>query len=65
MLPKDAKARRDKVNEKTMEQTQVNNHFKVLKPEDKPAPYSDKLYQEVSIRWLVEMDQVQHIRLIF
>jgi len=65
MLPKDAKARRDEANEKTMEQTQVDDHFKVLKPEDKPAPYSDKLFQEVSIRWLVETDQVQHVRLIF
>ncbi|KAM6496901.1 hypothetical protein JOM56_007374 [Amanita muscaria] len=41
MLPEDAKARRLEALEKVMEQTQVDDHFHPMKPEDKPTPYSD------------------------
>jgi hypothetical protein len=58
MLPEDAKARRQEALEKAMEQTQVDDHFKILKPEDKPIPYSDNLFKDASIQWLVETDQV-------
>ena len=58
MLPEDTKARRREVLEKAMEQSQVDDHFPLLKPEDKPVPYSDDLFKEASIQWLVETDQV-------
>jgi hypothetical protein len=58
MLPEDAKARRQEALEKAMEQTQVDDHFKILKPEDKPVPYSESLFKDALIQWLVETDQV-------
>jgi hypothetical protein len=58
MLPEDMKARRQEVLKKAMEQSQVDDHFQLLKPEDRPVPYSDALFKEASIQWLVETDQV-------
>jgi hypothetical protein len=58
MLPEDARARRQEALEKVMEQAQVDDHFLPLKPEDKPVPYSDGLFKEASIQWLIETDQV-------
>ncbi|KAF8346629.1 hypothetical protein F5887DRAFT_883096, partial [Amanita rubescens] len=58
MLPDDTKARRAALLEdQTLRQTEVDEHFTTLKPEDKPQPYSDKLFEEVAIRWLIETDQ--------
>lgn len=58
MLPDDAKARRQKDLERALEQTQVNDHFHLVKPEDKPEPYSDNGFREAAIQWLIETDQV-------
>jgi hypothetical protein len=58
MLPNDAKARRREALEKAMEQTQVSDHFQVVKPEDKPEAYSDDVFKEATLRWLIETDQV-------
>ncbi|KIL54591.1 hypothetical protein M378DRAFT_31215, partial [Amanita muscaria Koide BX008] len=55
MLPEDAKARRKERDSK--EQTQLENHFQRVNPGDKPAPYSDELFKEALIRWLIETDQ--------
>jgi hypothetical protein len=58
MLPNDAKARRRETIEKSMEQSQVSDHFNIVKPEDKPEPYSDNVFKDATIQWLVETDQV-------
>jgi hypothetical protein len=58
MLPEDAKARRKAALEKVMEQTQVDDHFRPMKPEDKPTPYSDEVFKQAAIQWLIETDQV-------
>jgi hypothetical protein len=57
MLPEDTKTRKAEIKEK-LEQTQVNDHFKKVQPESKPEPYSDELFREAAIQWLVETDQV-------
>jgi hypothetical protein len=57
MLPDDTKARKHDLQQK-IHQTQVNEHFDKAKPEDKPEPYSDELFKEAAIQWLVETDQV-------
>lgn len=61
MLPEDAKARRKEATANAKEQTQVNDHFHKVNPEDKPAPYSDEFFNEAAIRWLIETDQVCYI----
>jgi hypothetical protein len=63
MLPEDAKARREQAAADAKEQTQVDDHFHKLNPEDKPAPYSDVFFREAAIRWLIETDQVCYISL--
>ena len=57
MLPDDTKASRAAALE-TLLQTQVNAHFKVADPNDKPIPFSDELFKEAAIQWLIETDQV-------
>jgi hypothetical protein len=59
MLPEDAKARRKEALEKLIEQTQVNDHFHPMMPDDKPTPYSDEAFKEAAIQWLIETDQVR------
>jgi len=57
MLPEDSKARRDAAAEK-LKQSQVDDHFTVIPEEEKPTPYTDELFKEVAIQWLIETDQV-------
>ena len=57
MIPEDAKARHAEAITK-MEQTQVDDHFHRVGPEDKPMPYSDGAFKDAAIRWLIETDQV-------
>jgi hypothetical protein len=58
MLPEDTKSRKAEIEEK-LQQTQVNDHFEKVQPEKKPEPYSDELFKEAAIQWLVETDQVR------
>ena len=57
MIPEDMKARRSEAAVK-MEQTQVDDHFHPVGPEDKPMPYSDVAFKDAAIQWLIETDQV-------
>lgn len=60
MLPDDAKER--KAAERVMlQQTQVNDHFPTIKPEDKPLPYTDEIFKEAAIEWLIQTDQVSFL----
>jgi hypothetical protein len=58
MLSDDAKARRSEALENVRQQMQLSDHFHTIKPEDKPEPYSDELFKDAAIQWLIEMDQV-------
>ena len=57
MLPEDSKARRDAAAEK-LKQSQVDDHFTVVPEGEKPMPYSDEVFKEAAIQWLIETDQV-------
>jgi hypothetical protein len=61
MIPEDAKARRQEAILDVKEQSQVDNHFMRIKPEDRLVPFSDKLFKDAAMRWLIETDQVGHI----
>ena len=54
MLPDDAKARRQSTGNQ-LQQTVLDGHL-----EERPVviPYSDTLFQEAAIQWLIETDQV-------
>lgn len=58
MLPEDTKERRQALAEQTLRQSAVDDHFKPATPEDKPTPYSDELFKEAAIQWLIETNQV-------
>jgi hypothetical protein len=64
MLPEDSKAHKAELH-KTMQQLQVNDHFKVVPPEEKPRLYSNELFKEAAIQWLIETDQVSCISFKF
>ena len=63
MLPEDSKSCKAQIKEK-LEQTRVSDHFAKAQPKKKPEPYSDVLFKEAAIQWLVETDQV-HLALFF
>ena len=59
MLPKCSRERRLKAVERAQaDQTQVNSHFGPTPPkQEKQSPYSDELFNEAAIQWLIETDQ--------
>jgi len=58
MLLDDTKARCAQVLEENLRQMNVDDHFKPAPKEEKPDPYSDELFKEAAIEWLIEMNQV-------
>ena len=63
MLPKDTKAQKKKV--KVDSQTSLNLHLKEIPVKMCVIPYSDKLFQQTAIEWLVSMDQVSKTSNLF
>jgi hypothetical protein len=59
MLPEDSKARRAALLE-SLRQTNITEHFSEAKPENKPSPYSDDLFRQAAIQFLIETDQVSY-----
>ena len=59
MLPEDSKARHAQILEENLRQTNVNDHFKPAPKEEKPEPFSDELFKQAAIEWLVETNQVR------
>jgi len=41
-----------------VKQLQVDDHFTVIPEEEKPTPYTDKVFKEAAIQWLIETNQV-------
>jgi hypothetical protein len=60
MLPEDSAARKlDEASAASnLQQGRVDQHFETVKPEDKPVPYSDAIFREAAIQWLIQTDQV-------
>lgn len=63
MLPKDTKAWQQILHEASLHQTGVNDHFAKANPENKPKPYTNELYKEAAIQWLIETDQVREFQI--
>lgn len=60
MLPDDAKERRSQAHE-ALKQTRVGDHFTTVNPADdhkKLEPFSQEVFREAAIQWLIETDQV-------
>jgi hypothetical protein len=53
MLPKAAKAARQKAN-----QTFLDGHLKEVPKSEQVTPYSDATFREAAIEWLIATDQV-------
>ena len=64
MLPEDTEARRKVLTENLLKQTSVDEHFKPAAPVEKPQPYSDELFKEAAIEWLIETNQVHYLNLL-
>ena len=56
MLPKDAKSRRHAATMET--QRRLDPHLKEMPKKEIVIPYTDELFCEVAIEWLVSTDQV-------
>jgi hypothetical protein len=57
MLPEDTKERREALQ--SLQQSAVDEHFKAVAPEDKLIAYSDEVFKEATIEWLIETNQVR------
>ncbi|KAF9463153.1 hypothetical protein BDZ94DRAFT_1218637 [Collybia nuda] len=58
MLLDDARDQKLKAAMKSKtKQTHINLHFQSLEPGEKPKQYSDDLFKEAAIQWLIETDQ--------
>jgi hypothetical protein len=65
MLPDDTKHRKNlaKAAAANLRQPAIDEHFTQATPEDKPMPYTDALFQEAAIEWLIETNQVRSYHL--
>ena len=59
MLPEDSANQKVALKaEAKVQQGQVDEHFEIVKSGDKPIPYSNTIFREVTIQWLIQTDQV-------
>jgi len=56
MLPEDLKAWWEKV--KVNAQTFLDSHLEEISVKKRVIPYSDALFQQVAVKWLISTDQV-------
>ncbi|RDB14951.1 putative AC transposase [Hypsizygus marmoreus] len=57
-LPKDVKARKDAETAANQEkQSTLDPHLRDVPPKERTIPYSDKLFREAAIEWLIATDQ--------
>lgn len=61
-LPDDSTARKAAENEAAakLQQGRVDQHFPTAKPSDKVDPYSDALFRDAAVQWLIQTDQVSN-----
>jgi hypothetical protein len=58
MLPNDTKARKKALDEQRLKQTGINEHFRTVTVEEKPIQYTDEVWMEAALEWLIETGQV-------
>lgn len=56
MLPKDTKRR--KLDAAADSQARLDTHLREPQPKERIIPYSDAIFREAAIEWLIETDQV-------
>jgi hypothetical protein len=56
MLPKDAKQRRKEAE--ADKQQRIDPHLVEIPQKERVVPYSDNLFRDAAIEWLVSTDQV-------
>ena len=59
MLPRDTKARRLQAQKKT--QQTLDGHLKEKPPAMRTVKYSDEVFRQAAIEWLIASDQVRPI----
>ena len=64
MLPEDTEVRRKARTKNLLKQTSVNEHFKPAEPVEKPQAYSNELFKEAAIEWLIETNQVCYLNIL-
>ncbi|KAG2363975.1 hypothetical protein BDR07DRAFT_1281009, partial [Suillus spraguei] len=57
MLPSDTKCHKLDAAATADTQAQLDGHLRKQEPKDCVVPYSDALFREAAIQWLIEMDQ--------
>jgi hypothetical protein len=60
MLPQDTRDRRKSLADELLHQTSVDDHFKPTTAEEKPTAYSDEIFKNAAIEWLIETNQVRN-----
>jgi hypothetical protein len=58
MLPEDAQARRLAAVAENVKQGTLDDHVRELAPTERVVPYSDKLFREAAVEWLISTNQV-------
>ncbi|KAE9387809.1 hypothetical protein BT96DRAFT_736276, partial [Gymnopus androsaceus JB14] len=57
MIPKDVKIRKNAAEAAAASQTVIDDHAVPLPHKERVLPYSDELFQQAAIEWLIETDQ--------
>src|SRR5437870_7111900 len=58
MLPVDTQDRKAKATTSQMQQGRLDSHLQDIPPPERIVPYSDRLFREAAIEWLIATDQV-------
>ncbi|KAE9382730.1 hypothetical protein BT96DRAFT_743779, partial [Gymnopus androsaceus JB14] len=57
IIPKDVKIRKNAAEPAAASQTVIDDHAVPLPRKEWVLPYSDELFQQAAIEWLIETDQ--------
>lgn len=58
MLPNDVRARKEAAAAAVASQTTIEDHATLTPPRARVSPYSDEIFEQAAIEWLIETDQV-------
>jgi hypothetical protein len=58
MLPADARDCKSKAATSQLPQGRLDSHLQDIPPPERIVPYSDRLFREAAIEWLIATDQV-------
>ena len=61
MLKVDVETRKKHAQASTAKQSFIDDHAVPIPPKERIVPYSDELFEQAAIEWLIETDQVYHL----